>query len=388
MTAICYIGIELSARTQQFLLAMEFITLVVFAVVALIKVYAQPPAALDRPRRLSWFNPFDISSVSALNGGILLAVFIYWGWDSGGQRQRGDRGLEHGARASRRSSRRSSCVGDLPARRDRGAGLRRRRLARQQPGRRVRAARQGRARLGARQDPDHRGAELRVGVDADDDPADGANDAVDGSRRARSRSSSAESTRASCRPGFSTIWMGDDVDDRLRPAVGDEPRQPDRRRVHLAGADDRVLLRDHRLRLRHLSTGATCSTASRTSSCIGVLPFVGGLILTWVLVKAVIDYSQADGGYAKPFLGIGSPIAIALADDHPRAHRDDHPAHLTMPEFFKRKTGGRRSGDRSPPLRRGRRHEQRRHRRLRRLGLRQGGAARRRSRSARPTATR
>ena len=43
-----------------------------------------------------------------------------------------------------------------------------------------------------------------------------------------------------------------------------------------------------------------------------MLPFVGGAILTWVLVKAVIDYSKADGGYAKPFLGIGSPIAIAL----------------------------------------------------------------------------
>jgi len=31
-----------------------------------------------------------------------------------------------------------------------------------------------------------------------------------------------------------------------------------------------------------------------------------------VLIKAVIDYSKASGGYAKPFLGIGSPIAIAL----------------------------------------------------------------------------
>jgi hypothetical protein len=45
---------------------------------------------------------------------------------------------------------------------------------------------------------------------------------------------------------------------------------------------------------------------------IGVLPFVGGAILTWVLIKAVIDYSKADGGYAKPVLGIGSPIAIAI----------------------------------------------------------------------------
>jgi amino acid transporter len=46
---------------------------------------------------------------------------------------------------------------------------------------------------------------------------------------------------------------------------------------------------------------------------IGVLPFAGGAILTWVLVKAVIDYSKPHSGYAKPFLGIGSPIAIALA---------------------------------------------------------------------------
>ena len=43
MTAICYIGIELSARTQQFLLGTEF-TLIVFGIVALIKVYSGPPA--------------------------------------------------------------------------------------------------------------------------------------------------------------------------------------------------------------------------------------------------------------------------------------------------------------------------------------------------------
>ena len=40
MTAICYIGIELSARTQYFLLSAEILTLAVFAIVALVKVYA------------------------------------------------------------------------------------------------------------------------------------------------------------------------------------------------------------------------------------------------------------------------------------------------------------------------------------------------------------
>jgi hypothetical protein len=52
--------------------------------------------------------------------------------------------------------------------------------------------------------------------------------------------------------------------------------------------------------------------SARNFFFIGVLPFVGGAVLTFVLVKAVIDYSKPHAGYAKPFLGIGSPIAIAL----------------------------------------------------------------------------
>jgi amino acid transporter len=69
---------------------------------------------------------------------------------------------------------------------------------------------------------------------------------------------------------------------------------------------------------------------------IGLLPFVGGAILTWVLVKAVIDYSKPHAGYAKPFLGIGSPIAIALLTIvlglvGMLIQR------VTMPEFFRRK---------------------------------------------------
>jgi amino acid transporter len=82
MTLICYRGIELSARTQQFLLGAEFITLMIFAVVALVKVYSDHPAGSMEPA-LSWFSPFAIDSTSALIGGVLLAVFIYWGWDSG-----------------------------------------------------------------------------------------------------------------------------------------------------------------------------------------------------------------------------------------------------------------------------------------------------------------
>jgi amino acid transporter len=83
MTAICWRGIELSARTQQFLLGAEFVTLMIFAIVALIKVYAGTAPAASSHVDLSWFSPFSGISMSALISGVLLAVFIYWGWDSG-----------------------------------------------------------------------------------------------------------------------------------------------------------------------------------------------------------------------------------------------------------------------------------------------------------------
>ena len=81
MTAICYVGIELSARTQQGLLAAEIITLVAFAVVALIKVYSDSPAGSIHVSA-DWFNPFAIHDAGAMLDGILLGVFLYWGWDS------------------------------------------------------------------------------------------------------------------------------------------------------------------------------------------------------------------------------------------------------------------------------------------------------------------
>jgi len=82
MTWICWVGVELSAKLQQVLLTVEVITLGVFAVVALIKVYANHPVGSIEPT-FSWFNPFDISSVSTLGTGVLTGIFIYWGWDSG-----------------------------------------------------------------------------------------------------------------------------------------------------------------------------------------------------------------------------------------------------------------------------------------------------------------
>ena len=81
MTAICYIGIELSARTQVALLGAEIIILFVFAIIALARVYSGGIAHSIRPS-FQWLNPFRIHPVGALSAGMLLAVFIYWGWDT------------------------------------------------------------------------------------------------------------------------------------------------------------------------------------------------------------------------------------------------------------------------------------------------------------------
>ena len=87
LTWICYRGIELSARTQVVLLAVELLALAVFAAVALFRVYTDPPAGAILPS-LDCLNPFAIFgedgafSPSALAAGLIIALFIYWGWDT------------------------------------------------------------------------------------------------------------------------------------------------------------------------------------------------------------------------------------------------------------------------------------------------------------------
>ena len=81
LTWICWKGIELSARTQQFLLGFEITALALFAVIALIKAYVNHPKNWSAIR-LDWFNPLSVG-FGPLFVGMLLGVFLYWGWDSG-----------------------------------------------------------------------------------------------------------------------------------------------------------------------------------------------------------------------------------------------------------------------------------------------------------------
>jgi amino acid transporter len=82
MTYICYRGIEVSAIFQRFLLGVELIMLLVFSVTALIRVgNGHHPATSIHPA-WAWFDPFHISSFSAFITGLILMLFIYWGWDT------------------------------------------------------------------------------------------------------------------------------------------------------------------------------------------------------------------------------------------------------------------------------------------------------------------
>ncbi len=82
MTWICYRGIELSARIQTALLGTEVTILAIFSLVAFIKVYGSHPPAHSIKPSISWLNPFAMG-FGDLVVALLLAIFIYWGWDSG-----------------------------------------------------------------------------------------------------------------------------------------------------------------------------------------------------------------------------------------------------------------------------------------------------------------
>ena len=82
MTYICYRGIEVSANFQKALLSIEVGMLLVFSVVALIRVGNGHHPAVSLHPSVSWLNPFDVSSFNAFASGLILMVFIYWGWDT------------------------------------------------------------------------------------------------------------------------------------------------------------------------------------------------------------------------------------------------------------------------------------------------------------------
>jgi amino acid transporter len=332
MTAICYVGIELSARTQQFLLTMEVVTLIVFAVVALIKVYANHPPHSIEPR-LSWFNPFDIKSFGALNGGLLLALFIYWGWDSGVavNEETQDSGTAPGRSAIISTfllvaiylvvATAAQAFGGVQSLVNNSSDV---------------FAPLGKGVLGSGLD------KLLIIAVLSSASASTQTTILPTARTTLSMGRAGAIPRQFgtvnsrfLSPGFSTIWMG-----TMSMIVY----------VALSVTSHDNLIADAFTSLSltiafyYGFTGFACVIyyrrhlldSARNFFMIGVLPFAGGAIMTAILVKAVHDYAHQHAGYAAPLLGIGSPIAIALITIIAGVilmiiQR------ITMPEFFKRK---------------------------------------------------
>jgi amino acid transporter len=74
------IGIKVSAKAQYVLMAMQMVPLLLFTVWAFIKGYATHPPGFA-PLKLNWFFTTHVTG-SQLAAGVVLAVFLYWGWDT------------------------------------------------------------------------------------------------------------------------------------------------------------------------------------------------------------------------------------------------------------------------------------------------------------------
>lgn len=79
MTWIAWRGIELSAIVQQLLFVGEVVVILLFAGLAFAKL-GDVDTSINPA--FSWFNPFSVD-LGVLAQGVLLGLFIYWGWDTG-----------------------------------------------------------------------------------------------------------------------------------------------------------------------------------------------------------------------------------------------------------------------------------------------------------------
>ena len=297
MTWVSWRGVEIGERIQNVLLGIQYLALAIFVVAALWHFFAGT-APDPTPFDWSWFNPFAFTDWSGFVEAILLALFIYWGWDTclalneetkDPKRIPGPRGAadhRHPARHLRRRDGRGDDVrgprrdGDGPRQR----GERRRLLPRDQG----RAARSG--RLGARGRRD----DLGDLVDADDDPADRARNARDGGLQGAARAVRDRAPRYKT-PSFSTLVMG-------IVAI-----------VYYVGMtlisdnilQDSILSLGLAIAFYYAITGYACVwyfrgelfTSARNFFYKFLFPLLGALMLTYAFVQSAIDMYDVDYGY-------------------------------------------------------------------------------------------
>jgi amino acid transporter len=308
MTGICYIGIELSARTQQLLLGMEFVTLLLFSVVALVKVYTQDPKGAIKPQA-TWFNPLDISSSSAMASGVLLAIFIYWGWDSAvSVNEETENGAESSGKAAVLSTFILLGIYVVVAAAAQAFGGTQSLIDNQDDV----FAPIAKSVLGSPWD------KLLIIAVLTSASASTQTTILPATRStlsmARKKAIPDSFGRVHSRymtPSDSTLWMGG-----VSIAVFGFLELTSQNLIY-----DAFTSLSMTIAFYYGMTGIACTwfyrhhllSSAKNFLYLAVLPVVGSGVLAYIFYKAVKDYSATDGGYAKPFLGVGSPVMITAA---------------------------------------------------------------------------
>ncbi|MCT9819164.1 APC family permease [Microbacterium sp. W1N] len=81
MTWVSWRGVEIGERIQNVLLGIQYLALIIFVVAALWQYFTgEAPDAT--PFSWEWLNPLGFTDFHGFTEAILLALFIYWGWDT------------------------------------------------------------------------------------------------------------------------------------------------------------------------------------------------------------------------------------------------------------------------------------------------------------------
>jgi amino acid transporter len=79
-TYVSYRDMQTTQKLQYWLVGFQVLVLLFFAIAAIAQAVSGNGFDVQ-PFDLNWFNPFAISSFSALAAGLSLSIFIFWGWD-------------------------------------------------------------------------------------------------------------------------------------------------------------------------------------------------------------------------------------------------------------------------------------------------------------------
>ncbi|WP_082492278.1 APC family permease [Leifsonia sp. Root4] len=80
--AVAVRGIELAAWVQYALIALQIVAIGGFCIGAFGAMAAGTAPSTGESPSLDWFNPFALGDPAGLVAGVILCLFIYWGWDA------------------------------------------------------------------------------------------------------------------------------------------------------------------------------------------------------------------------------------------------------------------------------------------------------------------